>query len=273
MTRPPAPRIHLLCARDAPEVVVLARGPAKVWRVFRWQTRRNVLEAGSTFYGRIYELRSDLSPDGRWMVYMGLGRKAHHAWTGLCQSPWLKTTFHRDMMSTHCGGGWFPDRGHLHFNVGTTDEENASLARLAGLHRVTGQECVRAGDEMVLYPRLERDGFVRQGEMPKEIRIEPAVYETRVDDDPGWLRKGPVGGMPDLRLRYLGYREGYRYRFDLPDRPDFLGDDVTWANFDGDGALVLARQGRIERWTPAAMAAQSSPTIFDLNLVVDTEAT
>lgn len=56
----PPPRLHLLVARDAPKILIIRRGPSKVFHLIAWNTETDEFEQGSWFRGRLYEYRSDL---------------------------------------------------------------------------------------------------------------------------------------------------------------------------------------------------------------------
>lgn len=61
----PPCRLHVLLARRAPVAVIFRRGPTKWVQIIRWDTEKDIFEAGQWFHGRIYEGRSDLSPSGK----------------------------------------------------------------------------------------------------------------------------------------------------------------------------------------------------------------
>jgi len=65
----PPPRLALLQASRAPVAVIVRRGPSKDVEIIRWDLAHDVFERGHWFHGRIYEKRSDLSPDGELFVY------------------------------------------------------------------------------------------------------------------------------------------------------------------------------------------------------------
>src|SRR5688572_9568297 len=98
MGRPtPPPRLALLFASHADVAVIFRRGPSKRVEVIRWDTARDTFERGQWFHGRIYERRSDLSPDGALLVYFAskfdrVTRSDRHytnAWTAVSRPPWL----------------------------------------------------------------------------------------------------------------------------------------------------------------------------------------
>lgn len=56
-------------ARDAPTCVLFRRGPSKWTQLVKWRTNTDSFDAGQRFKGRVYEHWSDLSPDGRFLIY------------------------------------------------------------------------------------------------------------------------------------------------------------------------------------------------------------
>jgi len=59
-----AARIHVLLASDAPVGLVIRRGPSKCVATLLWNRKTDEFQLGQWLKGRIYERRSDLSPDG-----------------------------------------------------------------------------------------------------------------------------------------------------------------------------------------------------------------
>lgn len=58
-------RLHVLLARDSPAAVVIRRGPSDRVATIGWDRRTDTFTDGQWLHGRIYERRSDLSPDGK----------------------------------------------------------------------------------------------------------------------------------------------------------------------------------------------------------------
>src|SRR3954469_15282966 len=94
--RVPAPRLNVLLASDAPVGVVLRRGPSKLVRVVMWDRRTDKFRPGQSFQGRIYADRSDISPDGRHMIYFAMAGVAWAVpqtggtWTAISVLPSLR---------------------------------------------------------------------------------------------------------------------------------------------------------------------------------------
>ena len=62
-------RLHVILAREAPKAVVFRRGPSGRVCTIGWDLETDTFTVGQWLKGRIYEYRSDLSPDGEYMIY------------------------------------------------------------------------------------------------------------------------------------------------------------------------------------------------------------
>jgi hypothetical protein len=120
MTQVPAkvpPRLHVLTARDCAQAVVLRRGPAGRTATVGWNRQDDSFTPGQWLKGRIYEHRSDLSPDGRHLVVFA-GKGGTHWWTAVSRAPWLAAIAFLPQDSTWCGGGAFVAPGEVWLNGG-----------------------------------------------------------------------------------------------------------------------------------------------------------
>ena len=246
MTPPGTARIHLLPAKAAPFAAVIRRKPSKCFHIIRWNTVTGALEHGSWFQGKLYPLESDVSHDGRWMVYSALGARGQ-TWSGLCELPWLQTVVERKApLILGCGGFW-PAADELRLGGWTSEEEPSVPLPF----RLTKDQ----SHERLLYQRMQRDGWRRSG--PSGTGHETGnPYGSIVPppDDPGWVWRFSKS-HPALRCHYMGYLEhGCTFRFGLDTFPDLLDERVEWACWDCTGALLVARAGSIARYTLADLA-------------------
>ena len=62
-------RIHLLAARAAPVIVILQRKRTRLYHVTTLDTETHAINEGSWFRGKLDALCSDVSFDGKFMVY------------------------------------------------------------------------------------------------------------------------------------------------------------------------------------------------------------
>ena len=258
-------RLHLLRAHEAPRAIVIQRKRGKLAHIISWNTETDELEEGSWFTGRIYAERSDLSWDGKWMVYLAMGAKGE-TWNGICQPPWLKTVADVPNEGTWAGGGVFTGRDLLHPHDFWLNKQ--SLADFSKSDAVPFKIKRRdLGGEVfpALTYRLERDGWIREGEFGKDrkISLKHSSYSTLCIDDPGWSwRFSP--DHPVLRMFYRGYFvNGYTFEFVL-EGSELLGPEVSWATWDAKGSLLVAKEGVIYRYSLEALKREVPDFTMDL---------
>ena len=118
-----APRMHVIPALACDKALILRRGPTDHVASILWDRATGAFELGQWLKGRIYEHRSDLSPDGRHMiVFAGTGVRS---WTAISRAPWLTAlTFLPQNSSWHGGGAFTPD-GRVWLNGGGEIPEGA----------------------------------------------------------------------------------------------------------------------------------------------------
>lgn len=117
-----APRLHVLTATETDFAVILRRGPTKQVASIGWHRATDRFELGQWLVGRIYEHRSDLSPDGRHMVYFaGKGASPRDRppwWTAISRAPYLHAITLLEQTDTWGGGGAFTEHGKVFLNGG-----------------------------------------------------------------------------------------------------------------------------------------------------------
>ncbi len=248
---PAAPaRIHLLPAKEAPLVIVLRRKPSRLFHVLSLNTQTGHYEQGTWFTGKLYPLRCDTSFDGKWLVYLALGAKGV-PWNGISLAPRLTCVAEGSNAGTWFGGGYWVTAKDLSLNHWKIEQGSVPF-RTEPLAARFGGECLS-----VLYPRWERDGWVRCGEnwgLDKPEADAARLTIPHAGDD-GWELR-PSRQHPTLHASYAGYLEhGYTFRFRVRERPDLLDDAVDSATYDALGQLVVSRRGVISVYTcPAARA-------------------
>jgi hypothetical protein len=104
----PPPRLHVLAARQAPRMLIIRRGPSRVFHLIAWDTETDQMEHGSWFRGRLYPLRCDLSFDGQWLVYFAFGpTRELYSWVAISRPPWLRAEVLWPQSGCWVGGGVF----------------------------------------------------------------------------------------------------------------------------------------------------------------------
>src|SRR5215468_8177777 len=109
-TRFPA-RLHAVLASQAPVGVVFRRGPAKSVCSVLWDRATDRFTLGQWLRGRIYERRSDISPDGKYLIYFAMNGKweseTRGSWTAISRTPYLKAIALLAKGDCWHGGGLF----------------------------------------------------------------------------------------------------------------------------------------------------------------------
>jgi hypothetical protein len=182
-------RIHVLLARDAPVGLVIRRGPSKQACTILWDRETDTFQLGQWLKGRIYERRSDLSPDGKYFIYFAMNGKWHTdppgAWTAISRAPYLKALVFMAKGDCWHGGGLFLDNRTYWINEGY------------GHHRLWDSELLHedmsyepsqyfgGGSPGVYFPRLLRDGW----KLVQQVSLNPSkhydLFEKPAHE--GWL--------------------------------------------------------------------------------------
>lgn len=156
-------RIHVLLASQAPVGLVIRRGPSKSVATLLWDRERDEFQLGQWLKGRIYERRSDLSPDGKHLIYFAMNGKRHSdaqgSWTAISRVPYLKALAIFPKGDCWHGGGLWSGKARYWLNDGyghSVLRNSAMFRRDTDFHPSAnhGGECLG-----VYYPRLLRDGW------------------------------------------------------------------------------------------------------------------
>ena len=238
-------RLFVYLAREAPVAAVLRRGPSAWARLSLWRTDTDAIEHGQWLKGRVYERRSDLSPDGALFVAFvrqseGRTLPNRDTWVAVSRPPWFTALAHWVVGGTYCAGGFFPDRRALWlpFAPGPPDEGSVPPWLEVGtdpagyVDRTTNWP-----ERTVWFNRLLRGGW---------RRVEGATPET-------WERPAP-GGEATLAMTlrseadFAAYGGPHVVEYAIRSGP--TGEVVsigqaTWADWDQRGRLIVARDGRL----------------------------
>ena len=160
-------RIHVLIAREANFAIVIRRGPSDKVCTIGWEMKKNKFTIGQWLDGRIYERRSDLSPDGRYMIYFAMNGKwdseTKGSWTAISKTPYLKAIGLWGKGDCWNGGGLFVSNTQYWINHSAGHfimQKPRGLSEISdvNLEYARGNECLG-----VYFPRLVRDGRSGRG--------------------------------------------------------------------------------------------------------------
>ncbi len=238
-------RVHVLLARDAPTGLIIRRGPSKWACTIGWDRDTDTFAVGQWLHGRIYERRSDLSPDGRHFLYFAMnGRwetESHGSWTALSRTPYLKAIGMWPKGDCWHGGGLF-DGNDRYWLDGSYD--NPPLCVPSALKRIATWRkswSYRAVTPTVYDLRLTRDGWTCKGSAGNESHSESAIFEKWIGGI--WVLrkhtyaqgKGRIGTVGDFDSHELMNRKTGQ-RID--------GSKWEWADFDRY-RLVFVEAGKL----------------------------
>lgn len=266
MSTPPTVRLHLLVARAAPCILIIRRGPTRVYHLALWHTDTDTVEHGSWFRGHLYVHRCDLSWDGQQLVYFAMGpTREHYSWTAVSRPPWVKAELFYPMGDTWNGGGVWTGPGQLWLNLpaGTAARKGDPTPGQLGF-AVRWGRTEYGEDEGPLYRRLERDGW-RRDDPPGTAFERRTAHGWMLSGGPEWVLQ-PSPELPALRMVYRGYyfNRGRVFTYHLEGYPELVDEQVSWAGYDGEGLLVVARGGAVERYTRDDLARGAPSFRYDL---------
>lgn len=263
MKRPIPPRLHVLLARDAPTAVIFRRGPSRYTATIGWDRRTDEFRVGQWLYGRIYERRADLSPDGKHLIYFAMNGRwtsgAKGAWTAISRAPYLKAVSLYAKGDCWHGGGLFQSPTTFWLNDGYGHaplEEDKRLARASAhpWHEQYGGECPG-----VCYIRLQRDGWAMKHTSPDGMGGRVTVFEKRVGNH--WMLRKLAHATTDHpvgRGVYFDTHELVNGRTDqVVAKPDW-----EWAEVD-DGRIVWAAGGCLWAGRIEAAGLRGERQLFD----------
>ena len=236
--------------------MILRRGPSKHVEVIRWDLARDVFERGQWFRGRIFEKRSDLSPDGGLLVYFAAKYAspsdarpdALYAWTAVSRAPWLTALALWPKTDTWWGGGLFTGARRLWLNHPPEHAQAHPDHQPHGLSIATNPEA-QGENEPIYRRRLERDGWILRQEWEVERARSGTGYTTlvpeqRVKHAPADAGLGEAAIIIERRIDRFRDRELFRIEGVQPPR-ELPPGPLDWMDWDPAGRIIALSGGRI----------------------------
>jgi len=151
--------------------VILRRGPSKWVEVIAWDTHRDTFDHGAWFHGRIYQRRSDLSPDGTKLVYFASKFTSKtvndpeytYAWTAVSKVPYLTALALWPKSDCWWGGGLFQDNYTVFLNHRPSEATPQYRERFSIEAPVARHPIGLEGVEWVDWDQAGRLAFLRRG--------------------------------------------------------------------------------------------------------------
>jgi hypothetical protein len=219
----------------------------------KWRTDGDVFEAGQWFKGRIYDRRSDLSPDGSLLIYFAsklTGRTLAdsdytYAWTAISRPPYFTALALWPKGDCWHGGGLFLGRSRIWLNHKPAVAVPHPKHRPEGL-KVEPNPDACGEDWPVWSRRMRRDGWL----LVQEGSFTPTRNGWKTQRPDVWERRSQRGGIllrrstDAISFKHPGgpYLESFRLVLDSGEVPV---RDASWADWDAAGRLLFARSGRL----------------------------
>lgn len=247
--------LYGILARDAKRAVILRRGPTRRVQLILWHTDTDTFDEGQWFYGRIYESRCDLSPDGTLFLYLAQKAKTRerlrssttHRWTALSKPPYFTALKLWPCGDTWQGGGLFlsdhllwlchnrdevKERTYRHFTIQTS----FNFDRFVEHGKLNGWEYVQG---IFSHEHLAgNEPSPRPGLRFKAVTHQPAIWRKFHPHRRFCIVK-EFYREPDFSFRPLIYLE------DTSTNEQQLLEGTTWIDWDQQGRLVYARDGKL----------------------------
>lgn len=242
-------RLHAVFAANSPCAVVFRRGPSRCVCTILWDRQRDVFKVGQWLKGRIYERRSDLSPDGKYLIYFAMNGKWESetggSWTAISKAPWLKAISLYGKGDCWEGGGlflsnnsfWLNDR---YFSAGRVLKESEKIRRNESY---VPEGTFGAEDTGVYYRRLIRDGWKLCGHIENGKWNAITIFEKQCPK--GWIIRKKAHeqvGSPKGKGCYWDEHELYNEE----SKATIACDDWEWAEVDKK-TIVWASKGCLFR--------------------------
>ena len=256
-------RLHILLPKDSDTAVVIRRGPSKHTCILSWNTRTDEVRVTQWLKGRIYERRSDISPDGKYWIYFAMNghwsSEAKGSWTAIARAPWLKAVALMPKGDCWNGGGLFLDKRSYWLNVGYGHEDALGTDEVKRVDPPKGLQYFGGECLTVYYNRLMRDGWTRTGRT-ENGRHDAITYFEKELPQGGTLRKicHEQVGAPKGKGCYWDEHELVSKSGDQSSYPDW-----EWAERVGD-SIVYAKHGCLY-----SGALKNSKSVGDEELVHD----
>jgi hypothetical protein len=245
-------RLFMIFARKSPTAVIFRRGPSKWVQLVKWDTKTDAFEPGQWFNGRIYERRSDLSPDGSLLIYFAhkiSGRSLKdteytYAWTAISRPPFLTALALWPKGDCWHGGGLFKNGRVVLLN------HKPAVAKTHKKHKphrllVVPNPQAHGEDDPIFSQRLERDGWQLKDVWQVENPGYPKLFHTL---QPEVREKANPGGTHVIQLTRSIECLDYSENFTVRNVNQFLPKNIlraNWVDWDQQGRLVFARDGKI----------------------------
>jgi hypothetical protein len=277
-------RLHVILAHEAPIGVILRRGPSRFVQMIKWHTDTDQFEPGQWMKARVYEDKCDLSPDGKLFIYFvhkgnnpRVSKDYMYTWTAISKPPYFTALSLWKEFGTWGGGGHFLDNKTVRIYVPNSyqhpdhpprgikvldseSKEDLNWERLKHIVRAQWQLVEKGRDvredlqDLVstLNEGTHNSGLDVDGDWYQLLDMELEgkggnSWYRKMNPPTIWRKQNPTYS---IEKHYFGWRfsQGEVNKLFVVDNATgkkvSLGD-ATWADFDQQGRLVFANEGKL----------------------------
>jgi len=237
MTNSTNAKIFVLIPTKSDKAVVIRRGPAKQVGIFSWNLTSNEIKSYQWLKGRIYEYFSDISPDGKYLIYSAI--KKGKSYTVISKAPWLKALSLWHNVGGR-GGGLLNSNASYMLYDGSESYNEFRTKKLTGIN--SDLEIINNG----IYPiRLSRNGWnlidTQQGQVQfvKNLGNNKTIKKI-------WHQwtQSTASGTPSLWESHLLVFNGVTIPKDNWEWCEVYKNDLLWSE---NGCIYRAPKTSIER--------------------------
>lgn len=254
----PKTSLFVIQARNASIAVIFRRGPSKQVQLIKWDKTKETFEEGQWLKGRIYERRCDLSPNGNKLIYLAAKWKEPvYSWTAISKPPYLSALALWPNLGAWGGGGLF-EKDNI---IGLNHRFDMGYDKLAEGFSIPKKITIKPlgefsghGEDTPIYDQhLTRDGWelIEEGKAIEHL-YDPSSKIWITYDPPRTYQKATKAFI--LSMQEKGYHEWngpshiIEYSIKARDgRNTFDFGRLDWADWDNNGDLLFAKEGRLFR--------------------------
>lgn len=258
-------RIHVLLASHAPLGLVIRRGPSKRVATILWNRRNDEFHLGQWLKGRIYERRSDLSPDGKHFIYFASNgqwdSQVKGSWTAISRAPYLKALAIFPKGDCLNGGGLWTDNITYWLNDGDGHSIRRNTKKVRRNKSFTPIEYQGDDCSGVYYPRLLRDRwkFVKHIHLTEQDSYD--VFEKPLTH--GWTLRKTAHAETDSADDTVCHWDEHLLVHEKS-KEEIACPNWEWADLDKQ-RLVWASDGKLYSGHVSSNGLTDETQLFDFN--------
>ena len=271
-----------ILARDGRSAAIFRRGPTRSTLLLRWWLGSDRIEEGQWLGSRVHPERSDLSPDGTYLLYFaGDWRRSRGfgTYTVVSRMPFFTALALWPVGDTWCGGGLFASPRRV-----ALDHRSSKMTLAPGFAVPKGWRVEQipplrplSSPGSYMGNAVERARLLRDGWAVADGTAQRDTHGTLVTIEPPltFSRPQPGGTIVLSRLTHgLSRVNGPSRQTSMrltSSRGRLLRqiDDSDWADFTPNGDLLLGRGGCLYRLPATRVPALAAEPLEDARVVAD----